>query len=184
MELLCFFSQPISSGFTLTLVSGDDLMLLWLVGLWALFYIPCGVPRLHWCCLSCFHEGFLFLLLFFGCTYNVRKLPGQGSSPHHSSDSTEPLTLRPPGSSCCSILKSTVGPTLSYMFPPPPHYHQIPAIYSHPSIDILDLETSWPALTWQALILRLSPRHSLLLLPLRDALRRNPVVKFRNALLT
>ena len=37
-----------------------------------------------------------FLFLFFGCTHNVQKFPGQGSNLSHSSDNSGPLTARPP----------------------------------------------------------------------------------------
>lgn len=42
---------------------------------------------------------------------------------------------------------------------------QIHSICPNPCVDILDLETNWSALTWQPLILWLSPRHCLPSLP-------------------
>lgn len=51
----------------------------------------------------------------------------------------------------CSVFRSTVGSSLSYLLPIPKSIS-----VANPSIDILDLETSWPALTWQSLTLWLS----------------------------
>ena len=51
------------------------------------------------------------------------------------------------------------------MLSPASHPTQIHSICFSPCIDILDLETSWPALTWQFLILWLSLRHSLFASP-------------------
>ena len=49
---------------------------------------------------------FLLLVLLFGCTHSIQKLPGQGLNLHHSSDlshsssdKAEFLTPRPPGNS-------------------------------------------------------------------------------------
>ena len=39
----------------------------------------------------------LFLWVFFGCTRGMRKFPGQGLSPSHSSDNAGSLTARLPG---------------------------------------------------------------------------------------
>ena len=35
----------------------------------------------------------------FGCARGIQKFPGQGLNPSHSSDNTESLTARPPGTS-------------------------------------------------------------------------------------
>lgn len=80
--------------------------------------------------------------------------------------------------SCCSIFKSTMGPSFSGVFLPLSPYC---SSCSDPWIVVCDLETVWPALPWLGLRLSSSILSSL---PHMKSPRRNPVVKFRFALLT
>ena len=47
------------------------------------------------------------------CTHSMRKFPGQGWNPSHSSDNTESLTARSPGNSICFCLYLAFSPGIS-----------------------------------------------------------------------
>ena len=55
-----------------------------------------------------------FYFFLFGCTHGIWKYSGQGSNPHHSSDSTRSLAPEPPGSSALLIFLHLMHHLLKY----------------------------------------------------------------------